>query len=110
MNDSLELLASTDSLTGLYNRRTLLELGTKECIRAERFRHPLSVLMGHIDRFKSFNDNWGHSVGDRVICAVADICRQRTREGMDVVARLGGVAATHEAVMAPSFAAVQGPG
>jgi diguanylate cyclase (GGDEF)-like protein/PAS domain S-box-containing protein len=90
MNNRLELLASTDFLTGLSNRRTLLELGTKECIRAARFQHPLSVLMVDIDHFKAVNDNWGHSVGDRVICAVADTCRQRTREGVDLVARLGG--------------------
>lgn len=90
MNATLELLAASDSLTGLANRRTLMELGAKECIRAERFQHPLSVLMVDIDSFKAVNDNWGHSVGDRVICAVADACRQRMREGLDTVARLGG--------------------
>ncbi len=103
MNSALELLASTDSLTGLSNRRTLLELGTKECIRAERFQHPLSVLMVDIDHFKSVNDNWGHSVGDQVICAVADTCRQRMREGLDVVARLGG---EEFVVMMPETSAV----
>lgn len=90
MNAALELLAASDALTGLANRRTLMELGAKECIRAERFQHPLSVLMVDIDSFKAVNDNWGHSVGDRVICAVADACRQRMREGLDTVARLGG--------------------
>ena len=90
MNSALELLAASDSLTGLANRRTLMELGAKECKRAERFQHPLSVLMVDIDSFKSVNDNWGHLVGDRVICAVADICSLRTRAGLDTVARLGG--------------------
>ncbi|MDR7305079.1 sensor domain-containing diguanylate cyclase [Rhodoferax saidenbachensis] len=90
MNAALERLASSDALTGLANRRTLMELGAKECLRAARFSHSLSVLMVDLDSFKAVNDNWGHSVGDRVICAVADICRQRVREGVDVVARLGG--------------------
>jgi len=90
LNNALELLAASDSLTGLSNRRTLMEQGAKECIRAERFLHPLSVLMVDIDSFKVVNDNWGHLVGDRVICSVADICRLRTREGLDTVARLGG--------------------
>nr|WP_315231569.1 diguanylate cyclase [uncultured Albidiferax sp.] len=90
LNSALELLAANDSLTGLANRRTLMDLGAKECKRAERFQHPLSVLMVDIDSFKSVNDNWGHLVGDRVICAVADICRLRTRGGVDTVARLGG--------------------
>jgi len=67
-----------------------MELGNKECIRAERFQHALSVLMVDIDSFKAVNDNWGHSVGDRVICAVAEACRVRVREGVDTVARLGG--------------------
>ncbi|MFZ4285223.1 sensor domain-containing diguanylate cyclase [Variovorax sp. HJSM1_2] len=90
LNTALELLASTDALTGLANRRTLMEVGAKECKRTARFEHPLSVLMVDIDSFKSVNDNWGHLVGDRVICAVADTCRLRVRQGVDTVARLGG--------------------
>ena len=90
LNTALELLAANDPLTGLSNRRTLMELGAKECKRAERFQHPLSVLMVDIDNFKTVNDTWGHMVGDRVICAVADTCRQRIRVGLDTVARLGG--------------------
>lgn len=89
-NAALELLAACDSLTGLANRRTLMELGAKECKRAERFNHPLSLLMVDIDLFKSVNDAWGHLVGDRVICAVADACRTRTRSGLDTAARVGG--------------------
>lgn len=89
-NAALELLAACDSLTGLANRRTLMELGVKECKRAERFSHPLSLLMVDIDLFKSVNDAWGHLVGDRVICAVADACRTRTRSGLDTAARVGG--------------------
>lgn len=89
-NRQLELLASTDSLTGLANRRRLMELGANECKRTERFQHALSLLMIDIDLFKTINDAWGHQVGDQVICAVADICRARTRQGVDAVARVGG--------------------
>ncbi|MEN3156934.1 sensor domain-containing diguanylate cyclase [Alkalimonas sp. NCh-2] len=90
LNLQLELLASTDSLTGLTNRRKLMELGLQECKRAERFRHPLSVLMLDIDYFKSINDTWGHLVGDQVIRAVAEVCKERVRQGVDTVARFGG--------------------
>lgn len=90
INATLELLAASDSLTGLANRRTLMEQGDKECERAGRFHHPLSLLMVDIDLFKNVNDVWGHQAGDRVICAVANACRTRLRNKLDTVARLGG--------------------
>ena len=90
LNTTLGLLAAKDSLTGLSNRRTLMELGASECRRAERYGHPLSVMVVDIDLFKSINDVWGHFAGDRVICAVADACAARTRAGVDIVARFGG--------------------
>jgi diguanylate cyclase (GGDEF)-like protein len=90
LNATLELLAAKDSLTGLCNRRTLMELGANECKRAERFAHPLSVLVVDIDFFKAVNDAWGHLAGDRMICAVANVCAARRRSGVDIVARFGG--------------------
>jgi diguanylate cyclase (GGDEF)-like protein len=90
LNATLELLAAKDSLTGLCNRRTLMELGANECKRAERFGHPLSVLVVDIDFFKAVNDAWGHFAGDRMICAVANVCAARRRSGVDIVARFGG--------------------
>lgn len=89
-NTTLELLAASDSLTGLANRRRLMELGAKECKRTERFSHALSLLVVDIDLFKNINDAWGHQVGDRVICAVADVCSSRIRVGLDTAARVGG--------------------
>jgi diguanylate cyclase (GGDEF)-like protein len=89
-NTALELLASCDPLTGLANRRRLMEVGSNECKRTERFQHSLSLLMVDIDFFKNVNDAWGHQVGDRVICAVADTCSARVRVGLDTVARVGG--------------------
>lgn len=90
LNETLEDLASKDSLTGLCNRRTLMQLGDAECRRAERFGHPLSVLVVDIDFFKSVNDAWGHLVGDRMLCAVAQVFQARKRAGGDIVARFGG--------------------
>lgn len=89
-NRQLMLLATTDSLTGLVNRRRLMELGTNECKRARRFQHALSLLIIDIDLFKTINDAWGHQVGDHVICAVSDICAKRVRQGVDTAARIGG--------------------
>lgn len=90
LNATLELLAANDSLTGLSNRRTLMERGANECKRSERFSHPLSLLVVDIDFFKAVNDRWGHIAGDRVICAVANACAARQRSGVDIVARFGG--------------------
>ena len=90
LNTALELLAANDALTGLANRRTLMEVGANECKRTERFDHPLSLLVVDIDLFKAVNDVWGHLAGDRVICAVAQACAARKRSGVDIVARFGG--------------------
>ncbi|RYF70957.1 MAG: GGDEF domain-containing protein, partial [Comamonadaceae bacterium] len=90
LNVTLELLAAHDALTGLANRRTLMEMGANECKRTERFDHPLSLLVVDIDLFKPVNDVWGHLAGDRVICAVAQACAARKRSGVDIVARFGG--------------------
>jgi len=89
-NKALELLAACDPLTGLANRRRLMDLGVNECKRSERSQHALSLLMMDIDLFKTINDAWGHQVGDRVICGVADTCGARIRSGLDIAARVGG--------------------
>lgn len=90
LNAALELLAANDSLTGLANRRMLMEMGANECKRTERFDHPLSLMVVDIDLFKAVNDAWGHLAGDRMICAVAQACAARKRSGVDIVARFGG--------------------
>ncbi|MBD2189473.1 GGDEF domain-containing protein [Pseudanabaena mucicola] len=79
----------TDALTGISNRRHIIEEGTKAFSRAQRYNLPLSILMIDIDRFKRINDIYGHSTGDRAICVLASICRQLVRE-MDLTGRLGG--------------------
>jgi diguanylate cyclase (GGDEF)-like protein len=81
--------ALTDSLTGLANRRLLLDRMQHELVRADRGGEPVTVLFMDLDGFKLVNDSLGHSVGDRLLAVVADRLRGCTRDG-DVCARLGG--------------------
>ena len=81
--------AETDSLTGLYNHRHFFDLARHEINRAMRYAHPLTALMFDIDHFKNVNDSFGHGVGDQVIVAIANICRQIFRK-VDIVGRYGG--------------------
>lgn len=85
----LEVLATTDPLTGLFNRRQFLTMTDAEWSRFQRYYRSLSVLMVDIDHFKSINDRFGHAVGDEAIRAVADICVRGKRKS-DVVGRVGG--------------------
>lgn len=82
-------LAITDGLTGLYNHRYFQEQLAKEVLRAQRYSSPLSLIMGDVDHFKNFNDNYGHLQGDNVLQQVATILKAETRQ-TDVVARYGG--------------------
>jgi diguanylate cyclase (GGDEF)-like protein len=86
---NIQQLAITDSLTGLFNRRHLFELGNREFLRARRFSRPLSALMLDIDHFKRINDRYGHAVGDNVLLRLAQIIRNITRE-IDIAGRYGG--------------------
>lgn len=90
MNLMLQSLATTDPLTGIANRRQIMEVGVSEVQRALRLAHPLSLLVADIDLFKQVNDTWGHPTGDRVICAVADACLRSVRSDVDIVGRIGG--------------------
>ncbi len=85
----ISLLARTDSLTGLWNRRAFEDLAAREIARAKRTQQPLSIAMADIDSFKSLNDRLGHEVGDRVIKAVAEQLRSTLRK-VDLVCRWGG--------------------
>lgn len=86
---ALEQASNTDALTGLSNRRHFMPALEREWIRAVRMKLPLSVLMVDIDHFKQINDRHGHPTGDTAIRALAQVCREGSRE-MDWVARLGG--------------------
>jgi diguanylate cyclase (GGDEF)-like protein len=99
----LEKLATTDSMTGLSNRRHFLSMAEAEWVRFRRYQRPLSMLMLDIDHFKSVNDRYGHAIGDDAITAVAHAAQQAKR-GPDVVGRLGG---EEFAILLPETDAVQ---
>lgn len=82
-------LATRDPLTGLYNRRSLMERLEQAIIRANRTSRGLAVLFLDMDRFKTINDTLGHDVGDELLIQVATRISGAVRES-DVVARLGG--------------------
>jgi len=88
-NEELERLSVTDGLTGLYNRRRLMEAVNDEARRSQRLKHTFAVLMVDVDHFKKYNDSFGHLAGDGVLARVAAILREATRE-VDHVARYGG--------------------
>lgn len=85
----LELLATTDELTGLHNRRSLLQRLKFESARAKRFRSPLSAVMIDLDHFKHINDCYGHVTGDQVLASVGRLLRESVRV-IDVPGRYGG--------------------
>ncbi|MCA9596495.1 MAG: diguanylate cyclase [Myxococcales bacterium] len=85
----LEEMATTDGLTGLFNKRALLEAATQKLKSAARFKKALSVLVCDIDHFKKVNDTYGHDVGDVVIRGFGEVLK-RTKRDTDVVGRFGG--------------------
>jgi two-component system, cell cycle response regulator len=89
MVHKLEMLATTDGLTGLLNKRAMLDAATQKIEAANRFKRRLSVLIVDIDHFKKVNDTYGHDVGDVVIKGLGAILARHKR-GTDVVARFGG--------------------
>jgi diguanylate cyclase (GGDEF)-like protein len=78
-----------DELTGLLTRRSLFRELEAELVRAERYRHPVSVLMMDLDHFKLVNDAHGHLVGSHCLSAVGALIREATRV-TDVNGRYGG--------------------
>ena len=87
--EQLHSAATTDELTGLYNRRALEERLAAEISRSLRHQLHTSVLLLDLDRFKVINDTMGHAAGDRLLVLVANVLRQQAR-ALDVVGRLGG--------------------
>jgi diguanylate cyclase (GGDEF)-like protein len=85
----LERLSITDDLTGLYNRRYLMESLGNEVRRARRLKHPFALVMLDLDHFKEYNDASGHLAGDTALARIAAILRESTRD-VDCAARYGG--------------------
>lgn len=87
--ESEKIISHTDYLTGAVNSRYFNEVMQMEINRSSRTKHPITIAFIDIDDFKTINDQFGHSVGDRVLESVAATMRQRLRR-TDIVARVGG--------------------
>jgi len=88
-NQALKKLATTDSLTGLVNRRALFTQAEKLQAQAKRHGQALAVVMLDLDHFKQVNDSYGHAMGDEVLVALAEELRRQFRD-TDICARTGG--------------------
>ncbi|RQR62857.1 sensor domain-containing diguanylate cyclase [Burkholderia sp. Bp9015] len=86
----LVLLARTDGLTGLNNRRSFGEVLDREWRRARRAHSVFSLLFVDVDRFKAYNDTYGHQAGDDALAAVARCIGENIRRPADTAARYGG--------------------
>ncbi|MHC2993989.1 MAG: sensor domain-containing diguanylate cyclase [Candidatus Atribacteria bacterium] len=89
LHQEIKHLAITDDLTRLYNFRYIKDRLEEEVKRAQRFKHPLALIMADIDHFKEFNDAYGHLEGNEVLQNIAGILQLNVRE-VDIVARFGG--------------------
>lgn len=89
LRDSLREQAIRDPLTGLFNRRYMLEALDQAHSRAERTKSDIAVMMIDLDHFKMFNDNFGHDAGDHVLKAVAQVLKDSIRQE-DIACRFGG--------------------
>ena len=85
----LDIMAKTDGLTGVTNRRHFMDVLARELARSRRYQSPLSCVMIDLDNFKLVNDGHGHLVGDHVLTAVARAIVTTVRDS-DIVARYGG--------------------
>ncbi len=84
-----EQVATTDAVTGLFNRRRFTDVLKREWATAKRYGHPLSCAMLDVDHFKAVNDAHGHGAGDETLRHVAEVVRSSVRE-VDLCARYGG--------------------
>jgi len=90
LEEELRQIANTDELTGVPNRRSFTELSNQELKRAARFGGPVSVVVLDVDRFKSFNDTYGHAIGDHVLRIVGRRIAECLRVNLDIYGRIGG--------------------
>jgi diguanylate cyclase (GGDEF)-like protein len=86
---AMEVAANTDALTGLSNRRHLMQVVDEEIVRAQRYQRDLALIFFDIDHFKRVNDSHGHEVGDRVLEGLRDLFRAHMRQ-VDTLGRWGG--------------------
>ncbi|MEE8364254.1 MAG: diguanylate cyclase [Gammaproteobacteria bacterium] len=89
LEEELQHLATSDGLTGLYNRRYLDTSLANELGRSQRYGHEMSIIMFDVDHFKRFNDEHGHDQGDRVLQAISRTVKDQIRI-LDIPCRYGG--------------------
>jgi diguanylate cyclase (GGDEF)-like protein len=89
-HSTLHAMASTDPLTGLFNRRSFENFANEEIERMQRTGHQSSIAIFDLDHFKAFNDTHGHSFGDQVLVQVAAISHAQLRGPFDRLGRWGG--------------------
>ncbi len=88
-NKTLEVLSATDVLTGLHNRRHMMDTLNAETTRHQRYKRRFSVMMLDVDHFKRYNDKYGHPAGDALLKKVAGVVKSSLRAN-DFAARYGG--------------------
>ena len=88
-NLELQVMASTDMLTNVHNRRSLFDLGNKQLNIARRYQRPLTLIILDVDHFKNINDRYGHAIGDLVLKNIANACKTLLRSA-DIFGRYGG--------------------
>ncbi|WP_407897414.1 diguanylate cyclase [Scytonema sp. NUACC26] len=89
LREALQQQSTRDPLTGLFNRRYLDEFLEKEIYRAERKQYSVGIIMIDVDRFKGFNDVYGHEAGDTVLRELGGFFKQQIRQA-DIACRYGG--------------------
>jgi diguanylate cyclase (GGDEF)-like protein/PAS domain S-box-containing protein len=89
MSKELFLLATTDALTNVFNRRHFMEQARAEQKRCQREKYSYALLMLDLDSFKAINDNYGHACGDSVLTSIADMIKLELRD-YDLLGRIGG--------------------
>lgn len=89
MIEQLEVLATTDPLTGILNRRQLITMIERELAQAVRYHDTYAVILFDVDHFKRVNDTYGHDMGDRVLTCIAEVVSSNLRQ-YDLFGRFGG--------------------
>ena len=90
IRDELAKLSITDNLTGLFNQRHFHNKLKDEVNRANRQNHPLSLILLDLDKFKEYNDTYGHLAGDKMLAKSGKIILSNIRENVDTAFRYGG--------------------
>ncbi len=89
IKDDFEKLATTDALTKIHNRYSLMNMISVEISRSHRYDTPLSIIMYDVDFFKKVNDTYGHDIGDIVLISLSNLVKKNLRD-IDIIGRYGG--------------------